>query len=111
MPPEDRERLLHILDTADLIQSEIFEMTCDSFHAGSVRAWGIIKPLENIGEAAVQLTDATEARLPDVPWSQMYDMRNRLVHAYWGINCRIVWDTCTMAIGPLATTIRRYLGQ
>lgn len=50
--------------------------------------------LMQIGELAKNsLDDDTKAQITTIPWTQIYGMRNRIVHGYSGINLSIVWDT------------------
>ena len=53
----------------------------------------ILKSVEIVGEAASRLSAETRESHPDVPWREVVGMRNRLVHAYFDIDLRIVWDT------------------
>lgn len=46
-----------------------------------------------IGELANQLTDAFKEQYPDVPWHQMYGIRNIMAHAYIQVDAATVWDT------------------
>ena len=46
-----------------------------------------------IGEIANQVSDAVKKELNDVPWAQMYEIRNILAHAYIKPDNRIVWQT------------------
>ena len=39
----------------------------------------IIKAIEIIGEAAVKITQETREKYPEIPWSQIVSMRNRLI--------------------------------
>ena len=39
------------------------------------------------------LDEAFTSAYPEIPWRQIYGMRNRIVHDYEGIQMRIVWDT------------------
>ncbi|MEI7727654.1 MAG: HepT-like ribonuclease domain-containing protein [Bacteroidota bacterium] len=34
-------------------------------------------------------------KYPDVPWEEMYLMRNRISHEYFGIDFEIIWDVAT----------------
>lgn len=38
---------------------------------------------------------------PDIPWRQLYGLRNRIVHDYEGVRLKIVWDTITRDFKPL----------
>lgn len=50
--------------------------------------------LMQIGELAkIALSDDARAQITTIPWTQIYGMRNRIVHGYSGINLAIVWDT------------------
>lgn len=56
----------------------------------------MIRNIEIMGEAARNI----EQRLPDfaeqhpeVPWADMYFMRNRVSHGYFAVDLEIVWKT------------------
>jgi uncharacterized protein with HEPN domain len=46
-----------------------------------------------IGEAARRVSLETQARYPQIPWKEMIDMRNLIIHEYEDIDLLIVWDT------------------
>ncbi len=46
-----------------------------------------------IGELANQISGETQSSLADIPWRQMYAIRNIFAHAYIKIDEKIVWDT------------------
>jgi len=48
-----------------------------------------------IGENVARLSTATTDRFPDVPWSLIKRMRDRLAHHYEGIDYGAIWDTIT----------------
>ena len=52
----------------------------------------VIKNLAVIGEAARSLPEEIRAMAPDVGWRKVVDMRNILVHQYFGLNLQIIWD-------------------
>lgn len=57
-----------------------------------------------VGEAATKIMDGyagfTKAH-PEVPWSSMRGMRNRIAHGYYHINLEIVWETVQTALPDL----------
>jgi uncharacterized protein with HEPN domain len=55
----------------------------------------VIRNFEIIGEAAKNIPDGIKERYPDVPWDEMYYLRNRISHAYFGIDYEIIWDIIT----------------
>jgi uncharacterized protein with HEPN domain len=59
----------------------------------SVQFLALVKVIEIIGEAASRVSPEYQANHPQIPWPAMSGMRNRLVHAYFDINLRILWQT------------------
>lgn len=54
----------------------------------------VIRNFEIIGEAAKNLPDSIKEQNPDVPWDEMYLLRNRVSHEYFGVDYEIIWDVC-----------------
>ena len=52
----------------------------------------VIRKLENIGESAKNISKIITKKHDYVPWKEMAGMRDRLIHAYFGIDCDLVWD-------------------
>jgi len=55
----------------------------------------VIRNFEVIGEASKNLPMAIKEKYPDVPWEEMYLLRNRISHEYFGIDYEIIWDVAT----------------
>ena len=53
----------------------------------------MIRQIEIIGEACNNLEDNFKNTHPNIPWSQIVAMRNKLAHEYWDIDIPIVWQT------------------
>jgi uncharacterized protein with HEPN domain len=66
-----------------------------------MRTLAIIKELEIIGEAASKVTPELKAAYPDIPWTDVVGMRNRLIHGYFDIDLDRVWDTVIDDLAPL----------
>jgi uncharacterized protein with HEPN domain len=52
----------------------------------------VIRNFEVIGEAVKNIPDEIKERNASVPWNEMYSLRNRVAHAYFGIDYEIIWD-------------------
>lgn len=52
----------------------------------------VIRNFEIIGEAAKHVPDEVRIQNPEVPWEEMYLMRNKVSHEYFGIDYAIIWD-------------------
>lgn len=51
----------------------------------------VLKSLEIVGEAASQVSAETRDQFPMIPWTEIIGMRNRIVHAYFGVDFGVVW--------------------
>lgn len=63
--------------------------------------FALVRAIEIIGEAASRVSPEARERLPTVPWPAVVAMRNRLIHAYFDIDRRILWKTATEEIPQL----------
>lgn len=43
------------------------------------------------GEAVKNIPENVRDLNPDVPWSEMVGMRDKLIHAYFGVDLSVVW--------------------
>ena len=105
MSPEDAIRIQHILDAAQEAISFAQGQTYDSLEADSMRSLAIIRLLEIIGEAASTVSPELKTTHPEIPWRVMAATRNRLIHAYFNVNLRIVLDTVQGDLPPLLTDL------
>jgi uncharacterized protein with HEPN domain len=55
----------------------------------------VIRNFEVIGEAAKNIPEMIKKHNQTVPWNEMYSLRNRVSHAYFGIDYEIIWDIIT----------------
>lgn len=74
-------------------------------------AFAITRALQIVGEASIKVSDETRNLLPQVQWSAIAGMRNRLVHAYFDVNLDIVWDTLELDLPPLIAALAAYLAR
>lgn len=51
-----------------------------------------LRNLELIGEAATRVPDMVRQQYPDIPWRMIIATRNRLIHAYLGIDDDTIWS-------------------
>jgi len=92
----ERPQLLYcqdILESGSAIQSYVQGMTCDEFTQDRMRYSAVIREFEIIGEAVGKLSEELKGGYPEIPWQDIKDFRNLLVHEYFGVDLEIVWNT------------------
>lgn len=76
----------------------------EDFLADKRTQQAVILNIVIIGEAATKLLGDYRGFLdqyPEVPWTSMKGMRNRIAHGYFDINLEVVWDTLQTALPEL----------
>ncbi|MDE0482269.1 MAG: DUF86 domain-containing protein [Candidatus Poribacteria bacterium] len=91
------------------VQEFIKEMDFEMFLEDDKTTSAVVRKLEVIGEAAKNLPDTIRQKYPEVPWKQMAGMRDKLIHAYFGVDYTLVWDTVKNLIPPLQPIIAQIL--
>ena len=66
------------------------QMDHDAFLRDELVIDGVARNLEIIGEAARQLPDDFRRTYPQIPWTQIAGLRNRIVHDYFGLDLEII---------------------
>jgi uncharacterized protein with HEPN domain len=91
---DDQVYLKHILDAIGKVESYIQNETHESFSKNDMMIDAVVRELEIIGEATNHLSKDLRREHRDIPWRDAIDMRNFLIHEYFGVRTRVVWDTC-----------------
>ena len=107
----DIERLRHIVDSIahieDFLRGKSFEQMKDDmmcYHA-------VVYNIMIIGEAANMLTSEFRDNHQEIPWRQIVDMRNVLVHGYYNTSPLFVWETYTNDLPSLKTQVEKYIAE
>ena len=71
----------------------------------------IIHHLQVIGEASNHLSDELTEKNQEIPWADIVGLRNILVHQYFGIDLRQVWETAELDMPVLKAKVREILQE
>jgi uncharacterized protein with HEPN domain len=107
----DREYLAHIEAAILEIKAHTAGMTQEAYEADSKTQRAVERNLQIIGDAAHKLSKAFRQAHPDVPWEDVYAARNVVVHHYFGVNQRILWDIVQSDLEPLLKKVQGPLAQ
>jgi len=110
MPPEDRNRILHMIEAAEAVQEFLGGRGKEDLNHDRMLVFAIVRALEIIGEAASKISMETRLGSPEVPWALIVATRNRLVHGYFDIDHGILWKTATEEVPALLVQLRGLVG-
>lgn len=82
-------------------------LTQSEFLANNLVYDATLRNLELIGEAATHVPADVRQQYPDVPWRLVIATRNRLIHAYLGIDNDTVWSIVQTDLPELIKTLGR----
>jgi uncharacterized protein with HEPN domain len=88
--------LAQMIEATGLASVYIEGMAFEDFLDDKRTQQAVLMNLIIVGEAASRLMSAEPAFVtlhPDIPWTGMKGMRNRVAHGYFEINLQMVWDT------------------
>jgi uncharacterized protein with HEPN domain len=104
-----RVYLQDIVAACESINAFTAGMDFEAFRDDDKTASAVIRKFEVIGEATKQLPEEFRQCHPEIPWKEMAGMRDRLIHFYFGVDHRLVWQTITDRLPQLARQIRHIL--
>lgn len=109
MKDNDRIRIQHIIDAAREALSFVRDIDQENFSKNRMMILSVIKEIEIIGEAASKLSDETKLKYLDIPWKDIVGMRNRLIHGYFDVDVKLVWNTTKINLPPLVSSLEAIL--
>jgi uncharacterized protein with HEPN domain len=100
-PPDDRLRLVHMLEHAREAVALAGGKTRVDLGSDRLLELALVRLVEVVGEAASHVSDETRARHPQIPWRAITSMRHRLAHGYDAVDLDILWNTIDEDLRPL----------
>jgi uncharacterized protein with HEPN domain len=105
----DSVRLQHIIDAANEALSFIAGKSKSELKTDRALALALVKSIEIVGEAASKVSRELRSKSPEIPWTDIVAMRNRLIHSYFDVNLDIVWETVTDELPSVVEQIQKLL--
>ncbi len=98
MSPFLHEFLRHITEEAEYLIEESSKITQGQFIQDKTLKRAFVRSLEIIGEATKHIPEEIRIKYPEAEWRNIAGMRDRMIHAYFGIDYSLVWLTVTERI-------------
>lgn len=107
MPKEYSVYLDDILDSIGKIEKYTEGISYKEFVKNSLVVDGVVRNLEIIGEAVKNLPAEIKRKYPEVEWKKVAGLRDILIHEYFGIDTKILWDIVTDKITELKSSMKK----
>jgi len=99
----------HILEAISKVEDYLKNVSEEEFYQNEMRLDAVVRELEIIGEATNNISADFQKQHKEIPWQKMIGMRNRLVHEYFGVNKKIVWETCQTDLKELRSLMTPFI--
>jgi len=106
---KDKAYLGHILKAINTIEGYIGNMEYEEFKSNQMAVDAVIRELAVVGEASNNLSQEFIDDNPDLPFRDAIDMRNFLIHEYFGVSVRQVWETAKDDLPELKKFVEKIL--
>ena len=104
-----QDRIRDILDAIAEIQKFTRRMDFEAFREDDKAIRAVEMNFIIIGEAANQIPEEVEEKYTGIPWNLMRAMRNRIVHVYFKVDEKLMWDTIQNDLPPLIPELKKLL--
>ena len=74
-------------------------------------SFAVVRNFEILGEAASKMPQVFTAVNPQIPWRQIKDYRNRLIHEYFGTDPHLLWALRSREIPRLTDLLESLIAQ
>jgi len=81
----------------------------DDFVKDKKTVYAVTRAVEIIGEAVKNIPDKVKKRYSKIPWRKMAGMRDKLIHEYFGVDLRRVWNVVKKDVPTLKPLFVRIL--
>jgi len=98
-----------ILNSAEKIITYTKSLTYEGFIEDSKTIDAVVRNFEIIGEAASKISPDFKNSYPNIEWGLMKDMRNKLIHDYFGISSATIYLTIHKDLPTLKEKIEKLL--
>jgi uncharacterized protein with HEPN domain len=111
MPRNHRLYLDDIIEAVARIREYTAGMDEKTFGTDLKTQDAVVRNLEVIGEAAGRLPDGTRQAATEIEWRKITDLRNILIHKYFGVNLPIIWDIVQTKLDALDEVCHKLLAK
>lgn len=103
--------LRHILESIAEIEKYTEGVSESKFLKSNQIQDAVIRRLEIIGEAAKNIPEYIKGKHDYIPWKKITGSRDVLIHSYFEVDIKSVWDTIIKDLPKLKEQVSKILGS
>ncbi len=107
----DYAYLRHILDEIMFLRSASTGLDIAKLKDDPVMQRAFLRSLEVIGEAVKNLSDGLREDHAEVEWRRVAGLRDRLIHHYFEVDWKVVWDVVINKLPELQDRIEAIVAE
>ena len=104
MAKDDRKYLLYILECVAPIEEDVRDGPA-AFDSSHMIQDAVMRNLQVMAESTQRLSGELKAAHPEIQWSGIAGFRNLLVHDYFGVDLRVVWQIVVKDVPELKAAV------
>lgn len=102
--------LRDMLEAIERIEDFIGNMDFEEFVADDKTVSAVIRKLEILGEASKNIPRSVQQKY-ELPWQDMARMRDKVTHAYFGVDYEIIWKVIKEKLPEIKPIINQILEE
>lgn len=111
MPRDYKLYLEDILVSAERVARYLERVSYEDFITDEMLLDAVLFNLEVVGEAAKHVPENIRVNYPSIEWRSISGLRDIIVHEYFRLNLRIIWDTIQNELPALRRSIADVLAE
>jgi uncharacterized protein with HEPN domain len=109
MEKNDEKRLNNMLEAAKDAVGFLRGKTREDLDKDKQLTLSLLKSLEMMGEAASKVSKECQLRCEPIPWGNVIELKQQVVHTYWDIDRDWIWKTVTDELPPIINALEQLL--